>query len=86
MLFFCFSLNDHDIVWKYVDWALDKDQELSIKVWLYTVKVWLYMSILVKYYYHQSYDDLPAILRTCKHCRIIIPQPNCCLLHNPESV
>ena len=25
-------LNDHELVWKYVDWALDKDQELSIKV------------------------------------------------------
>ncbi|KAL4225569.1 transforming growth factor [Mactra antiquata] len=26
------SLSDHDLVWKYVDWALEKDQELSIKI------------------------------------------------------
>lgn len=29
---FLSSLSDHDLVWKYVDWALERDQELSIKI------------------------------------------------------
>lgn len=29
---FLSSLSDHDLVWKYIDWALNKDQELSIKI------------------------------------------------------
>ncbi|KAH3886109.1 transforming growth factor-beta receptor-associated protein 1-like [Dreissena polymorpha] len=29
---FLSNLSDHDLVWKYVEWALEKDQELSIKI------------------------------------------------------
>ncbi|XP_060603083.1 transforming growth factor-beta receptor-associated protein 1-like [Ruditapes philippinarum] len=29
---FLSSLSDHDLVWKYIDWALERDQESSIKI------------------------------------------------------
>ncbi|XP_053384249.1 transforming growth factor-beta receptor-associated protein 1-like [Mercenaria mercenaria] len=29
---FLSSLSDHDLVWKYIDWALERDQEFSIKI------------------------------------------------------
>ena len=27
-----FRLSDHELLWKYVDWVLEKDEELGIKV------------------------------------------------------
>ena len=27
-----FSLTNHELLWKYVDWILEKDEELGIKV------------------------------------------------------
>ena len=29
------SLSDHEIVWKYVDWTLEKDQEKGVQVIIY---------------------------------------------------
>lgn len=29
---FSFSLSDHELVWKYVDWVLSKDPEAGVQV------------------------------------------------------
>ena len=26
------SLSDHELVWKYIDWVLEKDEEMGVKV------------------------------------------------------
>lgn len=42
----CFSLSDHDLVWKYIDWVLEKDEELGVKVCLLQPFDWLVLLIL----------------------------------------
>ena len=39
-----FSLNDHELVWKYVDWVLSKDEENGVRVSQYFINIQYFVS------------------------------------------
>lgn len=54
----CFSLSDHDLVWKYIDWVLEKDEELGVKVCLLQ-PFWLIdiIDLVIGFFFYSCFND-----------------------------